>query len=277
MSTVIIATFSLAFIRALKGFSQNFRRFILRFDWREFRPGLFIFYLLLAVLVAACSDSSSGTKLQSIGMSYYIDCESTMGGDGTIDAPFDNLEAANSTVLEPGDRLLLRRGSVCNGMLKPQGAGSERNRVVIGAYGDGELPIIDAQGLYDSAVRLNDVSHLVVQDLELTNVGSPTGVHRGVYLTATTRKVENIEIRVLYIHDVTGRVDFCGTAKRGGGIISDSGFQTTDTQIDSVLIENNLIEDVGRSGIYFDGSSAGTGDRPRASEPWPAGGHFIRW
>jgi len=160
-------------------------------------------------------------------------------------------------------------------MLKPQGSGTADNRILIGAYGGGPLPRIDAQGLFHSAVHIEDMSHVVVQDLELTNPGNLSEPHRGVYLTATESAVKNVEIRDLYIHDVTGLVTFNGTAKRGGAIIVDSHFQTTDTQIDGVLIENNRIEDVGRSGIYFDGTSAGSGDRPRATEHWPAGGQNV--
>ncbi|GAB5453629.1 MAG: hypothetical protein Hals2KO_39570 [Halioglobus sp.] len=214
-----------------------------------------------------CSDGTWTT--------YYVDCEAAAAGDGTLSAPWNNLESANSVLLGPGDRIRLRRGTVCNGMLQPQGAGTAGRRILIGAYGEGALPRIDGQGLVSAAVHLDDVSHLVLKDLELTNPGDPSEPRRGVFLTSTERKVSNIEIRDLFIHHVSGPVGFNGTAKRGGGIIADSRFRTTDTQIDGVLIENNRIEDVGRSGIYFDGSSASTSDRPRAWEDWPAAGQNV--
>ncbi|NND67088.1 MAG: hypothetical protein HKN19_05825 [Halioglobus sp.] len=226
----------------------------------------------IAILVGACSDGSSGNR---IGADYYIDCGAQVAGTGTKKAPWHDLEQANSLVLQPGDRLLLRRATTCNGMLQPLGGGSAQHPALIGAYGKGALPHIDAQGVHSAAVHLEDVSHLVVEDLELTNPGNLDEPHRGVYLLSAEAKVTNIVIRDLYIHDVTGLVTFNGTAKRGGGITSDSRFNTTETQFDGVLIENNLIEDVGRSGIYFDGTSAGSGARPRASEPWPAGGQNI--
>lgn len=209
------------------------------------------------------------------GTRYYVDCEASSAGDGTKRAPWTTLEAANDVVLEAGDRLLLRRGTACVGMLKPQGSGSTEHRVLIGAYGTGPLPRIDAQGIHHSALHLEDVSHVVVKDLELTNRGDLSEPHRGVYVTPSQTKMTNVEIRDLYIHDVTGLVTFNGTAKRGGGIIGNSQFHTPETQIDGVLIENNRIEDVGRSGIYFDATTAGTGDRPRASEPWPAAGQNV--
>ena len=235
----------------------------------------YAFHSLLTLFLVACSDGSSNDPNEFTGTRYHIDCSASSAGDGTIDAPWDNLEAANEVVLGPGDSLLLRRGATCVGMLKPQGLGSAENRFLVGAYGDGPLPRIDAQGLFHSAVHLEDVSHMVVKDLELTNPGNPEEPHRGVYITPALARMTNLEIRDLYIHDVTGLVTFNGTAKRGGAIIGDSRFDTTETQIDGVLIENNRIEDVGRSGIYFDGTTASTSERPRASQPWPAAGQNI--
>ena len=229
---------------------------------------------LLVFLATACSDSSTGTG-DTATASFFVDCDAAGPGDGTREDPWSDLEAANALVLEPGNHLLLRRGTVCDGMLEPKGAGSAAQPILIGAYGDGALPRIDAGGQHRAAVLLQDISHLVLQGLELTNPGNLSEPHSGVYLLAVEAKIENVVIRDMYIHDVTGLVTFNGTAKRGGGITSDSRFDTTETQFDGLLIENNLIEDVGRSGIYIDGTSASTSERPRAFEPWPAGGQNI--
>lgn len=225
--------------------------------------------------VAMCDEEQCVDPGDVTGSSYYIDCDSTTVSEGTIDAPWNDFETVNSITLEPGDSLLLRRGTVCNGMLKPQGSGTEGNLIRIGAYGDGPLPRIDAQGMYAAAVHIEDMSHVVVQDLELTNPGNLSEPHRGLYLTAAESTVRNVEIRGLYIHDVTGLVKFSGTAKRGGAIIADSFFVTPVAQFDGVLIENNRIEDVGRSGIYFDGTSASSSSRPRATEHWAEGGQGV--
>ena len=227
--------------------------------------------LLLIVCLAACSDSSSNDPA-SQGISYYIDCGTATAGDGTIDAPWNDFETANATTLEPGTSLLLRRGSRCTGMLKPIGSGTAEQRIVIGAYGEGALPLIDANGTNTAALHLEDTSHIVVRDLELTNPGNLEEPHRGVYLTALEGPVTDVEIRDLYIHDVTGLVKFSGTGKSGGAIIS-KPLGGSEAKFDSVLIENNRIEDVGRSGIFFVGSSAKT--RPLEAEPWSDGGTGI--
>ncbi len=225
---------------------------------------------LLAALCAACgSDDSSNDDGRG---SYYVDCSATAPGDGTSDSPWNDLAAANAVTLEPGNRLLLRRGATCVGMLKPQGSGTADIPVVIGAYGDGPLPHIDANGTNTAAVHIDDVSHFVIQDLELTNPGNLSEPHRGVYVTATEAMVVGIEIRDLYIHDVTGLVEFSGTGKSGGAIIGRI-LGDGPVRIEDVLIENNRIEDVGRSGIFFTGSRAR--NRPPAEEEWPDGAKGI--
>ena len=242
------------------------------------RPRSALSCLLMAALLGACSDSSSVPSASSPdnSVSYYVDCSATAPGEGTADAPWNNLEVANAHRLEPGNRLLLRRGTLCEGMLKPQGSGTEADPILIDSYGDGALPRIDAQGMHTAAVHIEDLSHVVVRNLELTNPGdvNDADLYRGLYLTSVRSTVSNIEIRDLYIHDVTSRVDFC-CGKRGGAIVAESSFDVPEAQFDGILIENNRIVDVGRSGIYFYGTSAGTDDRPRATERWPAGGQGI--
>jgi len=234
-------------------------------------PRFRTFCLLAAALLAACGDGAS-TAPGSAWRSYYVDCTAAAPGDGTKDAPWNDLASANAITLEPGDRLLLRRGTTCVGMLQPQGSGAAGDPVVLGAYGNGPLPRIDANGTNTAAVHVNDMSYVVVRDLELTNPGNLSEPHRGMYLTATDTVVTNVEIRDLYIHDVTGLGDFSGTGKSGGAIIGRILGDST-VKIDNVLIENNRIEDVGRSGIFFTASTIR--NRPLATEEWPDGGQGI--
>ena len=134
--------------------------------------------VIVPLLLIACSDTSSPGTPPATGKSYYIDCNATTASEGTIDAPWTTLEDANSNLLEPGDSLLMRRGSTCNGMLKPQGSGTLDDPIFIGAYGDGPLPKIDAMGTNTAALHLEDTSHIVVENLELTNPGNLDEPHR---------------------------------------------------------------------------------------------------
>jgi|GEM_PF-4753312 hypothetical protein len=53
---------------------------------------------------------------------YYVDCSITSdSGDGSAQSPFRTLVQANALLLQPGDRLLFKRGSICKGQLRPRG------------------------------------------------------------------------------------------------------------------------------------------------------------
>jgi hypothetical protein len=140
--------------------------------------------------------------------------------------------------------------------------------VTIGAYGRGALPRIDASG--DDAVTLTDVSHAVVQDLELTNRGDYSKPKRGVHLIAKTRLVTDVIVRGLRIHDVDG--DYSKGRNGSGGIqIETTG--PPPARFARLRILDNDLEDVARSGI----SMVGTLDpnRPGADRPWPAASRDV--
>jgi hypothetical protein len=117
-------------------------------------------------------------------------------------------------------------------------------------------------------VWLADMSHVVVQDLELTDAGNSTTQHRGLYFTASTGTVSDLTIRNLVVHDVDGSTAFNDTDKSGGGIAGQA--LSARGRFSNVLIEYNRIYDVAREGIVVFGS-AQTSTRPPATSPWPQG------
>lgn len=206
--------------------------------------------LLLPLLAALAPAAHAAT--------YYVDCGAAGAGDGSRRAPWNDLASANTTPLAPGDRLLLRRGSVCAGPLAPLAAGSATAPVQIGAYGSGPRPRIAATS--EDAVLLRNTSHTVVRDLEVTNAG-PEARRRGVHLLADGEVVRGLTVRGLYVHDVDGDL-----AKDGFGSGGIQGDVAAGGRFDGLLIEGNRIEDVSRSGIFL---PIGGGTRPRSGEPWP--------
>ena len=82
-------------------------------------------------------------------VTYYV--SAAKGDDqnsGTArDVPFRTLNRINGIRLLPGDRVLLERGSVFHSQfLRIESSGTEGQMIEIGAYGEGELPCIDADG-----------------------------------------------------------------------------------------------------------------------------------
>jgi Right handed beta helix region len=218
--------------------------------------------LLLALLVFAAPAEARGTT-------RYVDCSATKAGHGTLRHPFNTLAEASAVTLRPGSRLLLRRGTSCTGLLAPKGSGSAARRALIGAYGRGAAPHVEGAG--EDAVLLQDVSHVTLRSLELTNRGAGEARRRGVHVVATSGVVRGVTVRGLRIHDVQG--DLAKDARGSGGIQVDV-LGPEPTRFDDLLIERNRIADVTRSGIFIVGTA--DGDRPRAGRPWPAASTRVR-
>jgi hypothetical protein len=211
---------------------------------------------LLISLGAAPAAARSPRRARHI----YVDCSRHRDGDGTRRRPLNQLAAVNRIALHPGWQILLRRGTTCKGFLAPRGSGSLTARVLIGAYGHGALPRIATDGASPDAVRVADESDLVIQELDISNHGDYTSPRRGVHVIATRAgTVRDIVVRDLQVHDVEG-----SDQKDLGG---SGGIQVDDPSAD-VLIENNLVQDVNRSGIWVQGT--GSDPRPDAGQPWPS-------
>jgi len=219
--------------------------------------------LLAAAFLTVPTALAAGTQ--------YVDCgASPSGPDGSLQHPWTTLADASVPPLTPGSQLLLKRGTFCDGTLAPTGSGSAGAPALIGAYGSGALPQIVGGG--EDAVRLENTSHTVLEDLEITNPADNTDRRRGVHLLATGETVTGLTVRELQIHDVDGNLEtFFGGS---GGIQADASYGPGVGRFDGLSIESSTIEQVSREGIYIDGVSAG--DRPLAGQPWPEASTNVR-
>ena len=144
----------------------------MRASWRGWRVGL---VGVVALAAGSCGAVVMPAHPAPGARVVHVDCDAASGGDGSRAHPLGSLADANAVELGPGEGLLLRRGSTCTGTLAPQGSGAPGRPVVIGAYGVGAKPRVVGAG--DDAVRLENVSHVVLQGLEVTNPGA---ARRGV-------------------------------------------------------------------------------------------------
>ena len=200
---------------------------------------------------------------------YYVD--SIAGNDdnsGTTPAnAWKSLAKVNATTFLPGDRILLKSGSVWKGQLWPKGSGVEGRPITVDMYGGGVRPVIQGSGLAEDAVLLKNQEYWEIQNLEITNTGSTPSIRRGVHLAVENYgDAHHIYIRRLTIHDVNG-VD---SVKHNGGInYTCSGEQKPSRFVD-LRIENNEIYHVDRSGIF------GWSDRWERSKWYPSLGVAVR-
>jgi len=217
--------------------------------------------LVIALLGVAPAGASAAST-------FNLDCSQDTPGIGSPEAPLNSLFAANDVVLGPGDRLLIKRGTRCEGELAPRAEGSAEAPAVIGAYGFGTEPEI--VGIGRRAVLIKDASHLVVEDLDVSNpgdaepLGQGTSIRNGVEVVAATRTVVGVTVRRLTIHDVAGNLT---KSEAGSAGIQASATGSPPIRFDRLLIEDNRITDVSRSGISISGTTDPT--RPAATDSWP--------
>jgi hypothetical protein len=213
---------------------------------------------MLASIIAGLSQVLLSSAAAST--SYYVDCLSSSNGSGSVNSPFNQLSAANGQKLSPGDSLLFKRGVTCQGQLTINDSGSNESSIIIGAYGtSSNLPVITA-GNNTNAVLLNATSHIVIENLELTNPGDNTVRRRGIYVyAADAGNITDITVQNLYIHDVRGLMPSTISpfnaangkyANATGALIIEASGNITATAFSNVLIQNNTIRSVDRQGIY---------------------------
>ncbi len=109
--------------------------------------------------------------------SFYIDPENGNDQNNGISktTAWQTLNAVNKKIFQPGDSILFKRGGKWIGSLRPKGNGSKKNRIVIGAYGEGEKPIIDAEGkkeetdFMSAGIILYNQEYWEIRDIEVQN------------------------------------------------------------------------------------------------------------
>ena len=93
----------------------------------------------------------------------------------SMNAAFRSIEKINQISLLPGDSILFRCGGVWIGNLFPRGSGTKNKRIVIGAYGKGPIPVLDARGIVaegeqvSHTVRLFNQEYIEFRDLKIKN------------------------------------------------------------------------------------------------------------
>lgn len=193
---------------------------------------------------AACSGGRDGKDPTSPGQGdvvkeekysekgVFFSSSAPDGGDGSLEKPYNSLAVVSSLEITAGTYIYLERGSVFYGNLTLLDiSGTEAAPVVVTAYGEGDKPKIDGNGLTGSGiVHIANCSHIIVEELELFDSATAEGDRRGVLITCDnntgSREVityKNITLRNLYIHDINGFRDAQNSgmaikSKKTGGI-----------------------------------------------------------
>lgn len=159
---------------------------------------------------------------------HYLDC---MGGDDSHDSltpesAWKTLAKSNDYILQPGDKLLLKRGTICTGMLWPKGSGINNRAITLGAYGTGELPQIIGTG-NEAGIKLHNQQYWHIENLNVTG-GSPFGIA----IQGTMPSLSHFRITNVVVHDVTGE-----PKSKDSGLIVIAPVQKANTLFNDIVID----------------------------------------
>lgn len=181
------------------------------------------------------------------GTTYYVDSKDGKDSNaGTAEnKAFQTLKKVNELNLEPGDTVLLKKGSVFEDQalkFTKEDSGTAEAPVKISTYGEGEKPKINTnghgqwelnygnpldnqnhkwKGTVSSSILIEDTEYLEIEGLELTNDRKSatdteqSKAYNDAYAMDRTGvagvakdngTVDHIVLNDLYIHDVTGNV-----------------------------------------------------------------------
>lgn len=182
---------------------------------------------------------------------YYVDASmGTDTNDGrSFATPWQSLERVNQAKLQPGDRVAFKSGEVFKGRLHIQSSGSASEPIVFTAYESGAPPVLQAEGVFDETVWIENASHVVVENLEIANTGpEPQPGRKGIYILARDAGVvENITLRNLKVRDVNG--GYAKVEDSGAGIKWLADSNQIATRFNGLLIENCHLIRCQRDGI----------------------------
>ena len=187
---------------------------------------IFIIIVMIFSLISPRIVFASEEK--TYGKVYYLDSHiSKNDGNGLSEEnAFNSLEDINNLMLQPGDKVLIKAGSQFTGTLWPKGSGCAGYPIVIDMYGEGNKPIIDANGSYfmpqvknwkgaftgqngdqiGAAVYLYNQEYIEINNLDVKNTGDNVNRDRsGIRIEGYDYgQINHIYIRNCDSHDVRG-------------------------------------------------------------------------
>ena len=146
---------------------------------------------LFGALIGGAPGAVAAPTASATTTTTYVDCSAPTPGRGTETSPLNSLTQLKSA-FGPGRKVLLRRGSTCVGTVVINASGRAGADTLLGAYGAGKAPVIDAKASVRnrrSAIEVDNKSHFVIQDLTVRNGyfnDISVEAHNGEHITGVT-------------------------------------------------------------------------------------------
>ncbi|MFD7981659.1 right-handed parallel beta-helix repeat-containing protein [Streptomyces sp. NPDC059071] len=225
--------------------------------------------MVLAVAAGALPARADGGGRQG-GTTYFVDCGSgSDSASGTSPATAWNTPArASSVTYGPGDRILFRRGSTCEGVFAPTGSGADGAPVRVDAYGEGAKPRIRGGGAR-AAVLLENVEQWELRNLDISNKGAAPGPQErraGILFRLTDFGTgRHYVVDDVDVHDVNGS-DHKDPDPSGGILFVVRG-TATPTRFDGITVTDSTVKHVDRTGIATASSWGRRPEHPHSGAP----------
>jgi hypothetical protein len=216
---------------------------------------------LATVIVALCC----------FGGTHYIDSQNGADGNNGLSTAtaWKSLSKVNSATLGPGDTILFKCGCAWSGQLTCRWSGSSGKPIVIGKYGIGYNPIINAT---NGGVVIQNQQYIEVSDLEVTGSGDGIDIrlqnfgagHHFYIRNCTIHDNSGKGIFVNWNVDNTGKTRYDDLLIEGNHIYKTQGigihfwydgdWYGSDHPCTQVRVRNNALENIGADGIIVSGS-----------------------
>ena len=205
--------------------------------------------LLLLVFLFSCSSLDS----------YNIYIDSNDGHDKNSGISKQNAWASlvnlDNIILKPGTTIHLKADSEFNGVIEINDSGTDDNPIIFKSYGNGKKPIVNGNGEKKHTILLNNVEHIIIDGIEISNKGiekleARTGL---TILAEDSGELKNIVIKNMVIRDVNGSL----VKSDGGGsaILIRKFGEKIKSRINGLQILNNHIYKTERNAINFRASA----------------------
>ena len=189
------------------------------------------------------------------GKTYYVD--SISGDDSSsgtsASGAWRTTNNLASLQLNPGDKVLFRRGGVYECTLTLTCSGTKDNPIIISAYGEGERPLLRTSQR-NAVFKLFDCDYVTVSDFEITahNGG-------GIWVDAVNKDSCGVTIKNVILHDmqnfkVRTRDNFSEGPISGRAAIVVRRYGNALYSVDDFTAVDCEIYDCG-NGIFFTGDS----------------------
>lgn len=205
-------------------------------------------YLTVSVPLALSAVFSVATATQ-----YYVDCQQSKAGSGTLTSPWNSVAQVNQPTFQPGDVIAFKSGTVCEGTLAPNGVGTAEANIQLTKYSSGpgsDNPVINGTGAA-AAVTLTNQDYWTISNLTVTNPAAQLAARNGIHVAATDGRTHyGITVNSNTVHHVAGQTD---KARHAADFSASCGilFSVTNTgsRFDNALVRGNTVSDCGGGGI----------------------------